>query len=166
MATSGWLNNIEMRAWVAFLDTSNLVSRRVDEQLREAGGLTQVQYELLTRLAEAPERQLRMAELADLLVSSRSGLTYQVMQLEKSGLVRRERSPEDERGVLAILTDRGQAVLEAAAPGHVRVVRENLIDLLDEDQLLVLADTLGAVRDHLRGGNRTDRPAPPSSSAR
>jgi DNA-binding MarR family transcriptional regulator len=153
--TERWLDELEMRAWVAFLDTSNLLLQRINQQLRDDGGLTQPQYELLTRLAEAPGRRMRMAELALALVASRSGLTYQVSQLEKAGLVRREACADDERGILAVLTPQGEQALLKAAPGHLRVVRENLIDLVDRDQLAALADTLGQARAHLRatGGN-------------
>lgn len=158
-----------MRAWVAFLDTSNLLLRRIDQQLREDGGVSQPQYELLVRLAEAPGGRLRMTELAAALVASRSGLTYQVAQLEKAGLVRREACLDDERGVLAVLTDAGEQVLHQAAPGHVRVVREGLIDLLDRDQLVAVADALGQVRTHLRqaapgagGGDLRDAERPAS----
>ena len=149
-----WLDETELRTWVAFLDVSNLLQRRIDRQLREEGGLTQPQYELLTRLAESPGRRLRMTELADLLVTSRSGLTYQVTQLEKAGLVHREACADDDRGVVAALTDEGLDVLRRTAPGHVRIVREGLIDLLSRDQLLALADALDASRTHLRSAHR------------
>lgn len=152
-----WLDDSEMRAWVAFLDTSNLLQRLIDAQLREEGGVTQPQYELMTRLGEAPQRQLRMTELADLLVMSRSGLTYQVAQLERRGLVRRVPSPEDDRGVLAVLTDEGSNVLRRVAPGHVGVVRSNLIDLLDRSQLEALADALSVVRSRLRDESNRQR---------
>ena len=145
-----WLDDTEMRTWVTFLDTSNLLQRRIDRQLREDGGLTQPQYELLTCLSAAPEHRLRMTELADLLVLSRSGLTYQVTQLEKAGMVRREACAEDDRGVLAVLTAEGQQVLQRTAPGHVRVVREGLIDHLSRDELTALADALQAARSWLR----------------
>lgn len=148
--TERWLDDVEMRAWVAFLDTSNLLLQRISQQLRDDGGLTQPQYELLTRLAEAPGRRMRMAELALALVASRSGLTYQVSQLEKVGLVRREACAGDDRGILAVLTEQGEQALLKAAPGHLRVVRENLIDLLDREQLVTLADTLDRARAHLR----------------
>lgn len=148
--TERWLDGVEMRAWVAFLDTSNLLLQRLNQQLRDDGGLTQPQYELLTRLAEAPEQRMRMAELALALAASRSGLTYQVSQLEKAGLVRRESCTSDDRGILAVLTPQGEQALLKAAPGHLRVVRENLIDLIDRDQLVSLADTLSQARAHLR----------------
>ncbi|MEV4278617.1 MarR family winged helix-turn-helix transcriptional regulator [Actinoplanes xinjiangensis] len=152
--TERWLDEVEMRAWVAFLDTSNLLLQRINQQLRDDGGLTQPQYELLTRLAEAPEQRMRMAELALALVTSRSGLTYQVSQLEKAGLVRREPCAGDDRGVLAVLTTEGEQALLRAAPGHLRVVRENLIDQLDRDQLVTLADTLSRARAHLRSTDK------------
>ncbi len=149
-----WLNNREMRAWVAFLDASNLLHRRIAQQLREDGGVTQPQYELLTRLEAAPGGRLRMTELAEALAASRSGLTYQVTQLEKAGFVRREPYEGDDRGVVATLTAGGREVLQAAAPGHVQVVREGLIDLLDEAELDALGDILGRVRDQLRQHGR------------
>jgi DNA-binding MarR family transcriptional regulator len=91
-----------------------------------------------------------MTELAELLVSSRSGLTYQVAQLERAGLVVRVPALDDDRGVLAVLTEQGREVLRRVAPGHVKVVRAGLIDQLSRDELEALAETLGAVRTRLR----------------
>jgi DNA-binding MarR family transcriptional regulator len=145
-----WLNETEMRAWTGFLETSDLLHRLVDLQLREAGGVTQVQYEILTRINDSPGRQLRMTELAGLMVCSRSGLTYQVAQLEKAGLLTRESDPTDDRAILATLTEDGHRVLEAAAPGHLRTVREGLIDLLTEEQVDQLATIMDVARAHLR----------------
>ncbi|MEU6083355.1 MarR family transcriptional regulator [Streptomyces sp. NPDC047108] len=149
MTEPRWLDDLEIRAWVTFLETTSLLNRRIEVDLRQEG-ITMVQYEILTRLLEVPERRRRMTELANLLVSSRSGLTYQVTQLEKAGLVTRETCPDDERGVVAALTDKGRALLERAAPSHVRVVREGLIDLLDRDQLTALAEIMTIARDRLR----------------
>src|SRR6185437_7878819 len=94
------------------------------------------------RLAEAPGGELRMTELAGTLLTSKSGLTYQVTQLEKAGLVERRSCPSDVRAVLA---SAGRRLLEQAAPGHVALVRELLIDVLTPDQLADLADALGEV---------------------
>ena len=144
-----WLNDTELRAWQAFLAAGALVGRHVEQQLKADAGLSHPQYEILVRLAGTPDGQLRMSELANALLTTKSGLTYQVTQLEKAGLVRRHGCPSDERGVIAALTDAGRERLEAAAPGHVALVRELLIDVLSEDQLTVLANGLSKVTHRL-----------------
>lgn len=150
MPNPRWLTPRELTAWEAFLDTSNLLMRRIDRQLREAADLTQAQYELMTRLDQSPERQMRMSDLAARLAVSRGGLTYQVTQLQRRGYVDRRTSRTDERVVWAVLTQEGMAALEGAAPGHVDVVREFLIDRLTPTQLDSLVDILGDARAHLR----------------
>jgi DNA-binding MarR family transcriptional regulator len=150
MSEPRWLSETEMRAWSGFLETYELLDRHVDRQLREAGGVTKVQYEVLHQLNESPTGRLGMTDLAERMICSRSGLTYQVAQLEKTGLLRREADPTDERGVLAVLTDEGRRILHQAAPGHVRTVREGLIDLLTEEQVAQLADIMDTTRRHLR----------------
>jgi len=145
MGAVKWLDEDEMRAWHSFLAAGALIDRLIDAQLKEAVGLSHPQYEILVRLAEAPEGELRMTELAGTLLTSKSGLTYQVTQLEKAGLVERRSCPSDVRGVLAVLTSAGRRLLEQAAPGHVALVRELLIDVLPPDQLAGLADALGEV---------------------
>ncbi|MFF5486722.1 MarR family winged helix-turn-helix transcriptional regulator [Streptomyces virginiae] len=151
MAEPRWLDDREMRAWSGFLAASALVNRRLDQQLKDEAGLSHPQYEILVRLAAAPGRELRMTELANGLINSKSGLTYQVTQMEKAGLVRRRSCPSDVRGVFAVLTDAGSAKLEEAAPGHVATVREILVDVLTTEQLDALADGLGEVGRRLRG---------------
>lgn len=150
MSEPRWLNETEMRAWAGFLETYELLDRHVDRQLREAGGVTKVQYEVLHQLNESPDNRLCMTDLAELMICSRSGLTYQVTQLEKAGLLRRESDPARERGVLAVLTDDGRRILHQAAPGHVRTVREGLIDLLTDEQVNQLADIMDTTRRQLR----------------
>ena len=140
-----WLNEDEMRAWLAFLAAGELLNRRLDQQLKADSGLSHLQYEILARLSRVPERELRMTELADGVLNSKSGTTYQVTQLEKAGLVRRRSCPGDGHAVYACLTDAGARLLEEAAPGHVALVRELLIDVLTLEQLSALADGLGEV---------------------
>jgi len=149
MADPRWLNPEEMRAWQAFLAAGALLDRRLDQQLRQDAGLSHVQYEILVRLAAAPGGKLRMTDLADALYTSKSGVTYQITQLERAGLVHRGTCPGDVRGVLAALTDAGRQRLARAAPGHVAAVRALLIDVLTPDQLAAVADGLAEVARHL-----------------
>jgi len=139
-----------MAAWLAFVEVSHRLDRVIEQQLRQDAGLSHAQYEILSRLESAPGGRLRMSELADVIIVSRSGLTYQVGQLERAGLVRREKDATDERGVLAVLTAGGRAALLRAAPGHVRVVRRYLIDALTPAQRSAIAEGLAAARARLR----------------
>src|SRR5438445_11202849 len=91
------LTDRERGLWLAFIEASHLIERRLDQRLRSETGITHAQYEILIRLSTAPERRIRMSELAEQVVSTRSGLTYQVTQLEKSGLVTRRTCPGDDR---------------------------------------------------------------------
>lgn len=150
LAETKWLDDREMRAWEGFLAASALVNRRLDQQLKDDSGLSHPQYEILVRLARAPEGELRMTEVAHGLVNSKSGLTYQVTQLEKAGLVRRRTCPSDVRGIYAVLTAAGRARLTEAAPGHVTTAREVLVDVLTPEQLDALADGLKEVTRRLR----------------
>ncbi|MFJ6616829.1 MarR family winged helix-turn-helix transcriptional regulator [Kitasatospora sp. NPDC091335] len=145
-----WLDPDEAAAWRGFVTASNLLNRRLERQLKEDSGLSHQQYEILVHLSAAPGDSLRMTELADKLVTSKSGLTYQVTQLERTGLVARRSCPSDVRGVIAELTDQGREMLRLAAPGHVALVRELLIDVLSREQLAMLAEGLGAVSARLR----------------
>lgn len=133
-----WLSDEEQHAWLAFMRTHALLDRRLDQQLKRDVGLSHLQYEILARLSGAPGRELRMAELAGDVSNSRSGVTYQIGQLEQSGLVRRRTSETDVRAVYACLTDKGMALLESAAPAHVALVRELLIDVLTPAEVRAL----------------------------
>jgi DNA-binding MarR family transcriptional regulator len=153
MARTRWLDEQEMAAWTAFLEASHRVFRSVEQQLKEDAGLSHPQYEILVKLAAAGDAGLRMTELAESLITSKSGLTYQIGQLEKRGLVARGACPTDVRGVTATLTEAGAQLLREAAPGHVARVRETLIDGLDRAQLAVLAQALDEVSAGLRTKN-------------
>ncbi|MFI6786396.1 MarR family winged helix-turn-helix transcriptional regulator [Nonomuraea sp. NPDC050383] len=150
MTDTRWLDDTEMAAWRAFLSTSHLLERRIEEQLKAAAGLTHPQYEILVRLADAPGRQVRMTELARDVVVSKSALTYQVTRLERAGLVERTTCPSDDRGVLAVITEAGLRCLERVAPGHLDVVRSYLIDRLTRDELEVMTTALAKTEQALR----------------
>lgn len=118
---------------------------RLDAELIRDHNLPLSSYEVLITLADAPEQRLRMGELADQLLLSRSGLTRLVDRLEKQGLVERLRCPEDARGWYARLTDAGRAKLRAARPAHREGVRRHFLDRLSDQDLDALADVWAKV---------------------
>jgi DNA-binding MarR family transcriptional regulator len=150
--TARWLTATQQRQWRAFLLGSTLLMDRIDRDMREKHGLSQAEYELLVRLSEAPERVLRMAELADSVKNSRSRVTHTIRRLEEAGFVARRACESDGRGVQAVLTDAGFAKLVAAAPDHVDCVRECLVDVVDADDLETIGRAFGHVADRLETG--------------
>jgi DNA-binding MarR family transcriptional regulator len=119
------------------------VVRELERELLAAADLPLAWYDVLLQLAEAPERRLRMAELADRVLLSRSGLTRLVDRIAAAGLVRRERSREDARGTFTVLTDRGLERLRAAAPVHLAGISRHWLSNFDEAELRQLGDLLG-----------------------
>lgn len=140
----------ELGAYFALIEASSLLRHAVEQQLKDAGGLSYVQFQLLATLGDAPAGSRRMTDLADGVVYSRSGLTYQAQVLEKQGLVTRTPSPDDERSVTVTLTDAGRAVLAEVFPGHVAVLDDLLLSALSREDVAALADILGRARDHMR----------------
>jgi DNA-binding MarR family transcriptional regulator len=128
---SRWLTGAEQSVWRDFLDVTRLLMDRLNRQLVEDAGMTLAEYEVLVQVSEAPDRRLRMSELADRVVNSRSRLTHTVRRLEERGWVTREDCPLDRRGIWCVLLPEGRAVLQAAAPGHVDAVRSIIFDALD-----------------------------------
>lgn len=147
-----WLNDSEQAAWRAWLDMYRLLIPTFDRQLQAESRASFTDFEVLVHLSEASDRRLRMSELADHTLSTRSAITRTVDRLVAREWVRRRRSPEDQRGYFAELTDLGVAVLTEIAPGHVAAVRANLIDLLSETELAALRSIGEKVR--ARMGNR------------
>jgi len=143
-----WLDESQQRSWRAFVVGSTLLFARLDEELKPFG-LGTAEYEILVRLSESPNRQMRMAQLADAMCHSRSRTTHTVKRMEERGLVRRCEALEDGRGVIAQLTDAGYALLVKAAPTHVTGVRANLIDLCDPEDFAALGRVMNAVTDRL-----------------
>lgn len=144
-----WLDEREQRAWRAFLAAGRQLLDTLDRELQRDAGMPHTYYEILVRLSEAPDRRLRMSELADAMLSSRSRLSHAVDRLEAAGWVRRMACPTDGRGQFAVLTDKGMRTLESAAPGHVDGVRRHLLDALTPEQVEQLADIGEAVLSRL-----------------
>src|SRR5690606_29210991 len=130
-----WLSPDEQQAWRAYMDGQQRLMATLNRQLLRDSDLSFAEYRILVLLSEAPGHALRMSELADGVLSSRSRLTRQVRGMESRGLVRRSSCPRDGRGVLAQLTDTGLRALRAAAPAHVAAVRRHFVDLLHPEEL-------------------------------
>ncbi|MGI8846318.1 MAG: MarR family winged helix-turn-helix transcriptional regulator, partial [Thermoleophilaceae bacterium] len=126
------------------------MSRALDAELAAAHGLPLSSYEVLLFLAHSPEGRMRMAELADSVLLSRSGLTRLVDRLEREGLVRRESCPGDARGLNAVITDAGRDRFDAARRTHLAGVRKRYLDRLTEGEQRFLGsiwDRLSAADD-------------------
>jgi DNA-binding MarR family transcriptional regulator len=127
-----------------------LLPDQLGRELQRAHGLSFADYEILVRLSEAPGRRLRMSDLADLTLSSKSRLSHQVSRMERAGLVIRTPCEEDRRGFWAELTPTGWQRLVEAAPTHVNGVREHFVDQLTPQQLSELGHACQVVADELQ----------------
>ncbi|WP_422738075.1 MarR family winged helix-turn-helix transcriptional regulator [Micromonospora sp. WMMD729] len=151
----------QLGAYFALMEVSSLLQYAVDEHLRADGDLSYVQFQLLARLVDAPEGRLRMTDLADSVVYSRSGLTYQAGLLDKRGLITRSPSPDDERSVMVTVTDAGRELVAHVLPGHVDRVRQLLFAPISKRDLAAISAVLGRVRDHMRANPpRSAKPRP------
>jgi DNA-binding MarR family transcriptional regulator len=145
-----WLSEEEQAMWRSYIESTQMLMDRLDQELQRDSGIPHTYYEVLVRLSEVPDRRLRMSALADRSMSSRSRLSHAVARLEENGWVRREICATDRRGQLAVLTDAGFAALAAAAPGHVEGVRTHLLDPLTPQQVKQLAEISGIIAERLR----------------
>jgi DNA-binding MarR family transcriptional regulator len=143
-----WLNADEQQAWRSLLTATNVLFDVVERQLQHEARMPHTYYEILVRLSEAPDRTLRMSELANRSGSSRSRLSHAVARLEAQGWVERRECATDRRGFLAVLTDTGFDALAAAAPGHVEAVRSVLFDALTPEQVTQLREISDAILRH------------------
>ncbi|MGN6608692.1 MAG: MarR family winged helix-turn-helix transcriptional regulator [Jatrophihabitans sp.] len=131
--------------WRRFLHAHAVVVRALEQDLAASADLPLGWYDVLLQLAEAPGRRLRMAELADRVLLSRSGLTRLVDRLAADGLVRREPSPDDARGTFTVLTAAGVERLRRAVPPHLASVQQHFLGHFDDDDLRRLDDLLRRV---------------------
>jgi DNA-binding MarR family transcriptional regulator len=153
-------NDNQVRAYLALLSAATLIQRAVDQNLRESSDLTQAKFEILAHLRQADDG-LRMTDLAQELILSRSGATYQIQQLARAGYVTRTPDPADERGIIVRLTGRGAAAVSTALPGHYAVVQHLMFDAISDDQVEELAAILEAIVQ--RANQPVPAVAPPQS---
>jgi DNA-binding MarR family transcriptional regulator len=142
---SSRLTDVEVRAWQALLHAHHDVVQALDRELRERHGVTFAEYDVLLRLGRAPERALRMSDLAERVLLSPSGVTRLVDRLSARGLVERKADPDDARVALATLTTEGTRSLRRAARTHLRGIREHFTSRLTETQLRGVAAGLEEV---------------------
>lgn len=148
MATAVLLSAEELDAWRGLLRTHSELTKALDAQLAREHGLPLSSYEVLLYLADSPEGRMRMSELADSVLLSRSGLTRLVDRLQREGLLERVRCEQDARGYFAEITPKGRALFDEARATHLDGVRKLFIDRFSRDELR----TFGALWDKLGTG--------------
>ncbi|MEU7744776.1 MarR family transcriptional regulator [Nonomuraea sp. NPDC049158] len=149
MSAPRWLSPAEQRAWRTHLALHKLLMHRLDRELQEHS-LSVNDYEILVNLSESPDHRMRMSDLADATIQSRSRLSHQISRMEAKGLVVREDCHDDRRGTFAVLTSEGWATIERVAPDHVTSVREHFVDRLTDDQLDALVAAYEPIVEHLK----------------
>lgn len=144
-----WLSGAEQRAWRSYLAANRLLALELEKGYQRHG-LSSSDYEVLVHLSEAPERRLRMWELAKGTLLEKSRLSHQITRMERAGLVRRESCPGDRRGQFAVLTEHGWDTIRRVAPSHVEQVRAFFIDRLSPDQVQTLTEIFAPMAEDLR----------------
>ena len=144
-----WLTPTEMAAWRRYIVASRRLLEALDTDL-DQHDLSMADYEILAQLSDAPDRRMRMAELAEISMLSRSRLSHRMKVMEDAGWVRREACPEDKRGFFAVMTAKGWKAIVAAAPDHVASVRHRFVDKLSKADQIVLAEIFERVGNDLR----------------
>jgi DNA-binding MarR family transcriptional regulator len=144
-----WLSPNEMVAWRRYIIASRQLLAALDADLKEHD-LTLPDYEILALLSDAPDRQMRMSELAKIALLSRSRLSHRMKVMEKAGWIKREPCPVDKRGYFAVMTAKGWKAIVAAAPGHVESVRARFIDHLSKADQEAIAEIFARIEVPLR----------------
>ena len=144
-----WLNPTEMAAWRRYIVASRRLIEALDTDL-DQHDLSMADYEILAQLSDAPDRRMRMAELAEIAMLSRSRLSHRMKVMEEAGWVRREACPDDKRGFFAVMTAKGWKAIVAAAPDHVASVRSRFVDKLSKADQIILTEIFERVGNDLR----------------
>ena len=147
--TPRWLSASEMKAWRRYIIASRRLLEALDYDLVHHE-LSMADYEVLAQLSDAPDRKMRMSELADMAMLSRSRLSHRIKVMEKAGWVKREPCPIDKRGYFAVMTAKGWKAIVAAAPDHVESVRSRFIDHLTKEDQRVLSEIFERITDSLK----------------
>ncbi|WP_433266721.1 MarR family winged helix-turn-helix transcriptional regulator [Micromonospora vinacea] len=151
MDATRWLDEREDRAWRGYRRMRRLLDLELARELTQDAGLSEADYDVLSDLSETPQGRLRLRELADRMLWSRSRLSHHLTRMQQRGLVTREECADDARGSVVVLTPAGRQAIESAAPGHVAAVRRHLIDLLTPAEIDALGTLTHRVVDHLGG---------------
>jgi DNA-binding MarR family transcriptional regulator len=144
-----WLNPAEMKAWRSYIIASRHLIEALDSDLVDHD-LSMPDYEILAQLSDAPDRRLRMSELAEITLLSRSRLSHRMKVMEQAGWVKREACPSDKRGFFAVMTPKGWKAIVAAAPDHVASVRSRFVDHLTVSEQEVLAGIFSRIENSFR----------------
>lgn len=137
----------QIAVWRSFLDAHARTIDVLTRELRDAEGLQLTWYDVLVQLSEAPDGRLRMQDLSNAIVLSKSGLTRLIDRMERDGLVCRSACAADKRGTFAAITPAGLTQLSAAAPTHLAGVAEHFVALFTDDELGVLRELFGRLAD-------------------
>jgi DNA-binding MarR family transcriptional regulator len=140
----------KLKAWRLFFESAWALLDVLDRELQEGAGIPLRWYDVLVHLEEAPDERLRMGDLADAILSSKSGLTRVVDKMEEAGLVCRERPDGDRRVIEVALTAGGREALAAARPIHRDGIRRHFASHLDAEDVRALTRGLRKVRDAVR----------------
>lgn len=144
-----WLNPREMKAWRSYIIASRRLLDALEQDL-EDHDLSMPDYEVLAQLSEAPGKQMRMSELAETAMISKSRLSHRITVMEKAGWVRRQACTEDKRGSWAVMTDKGYRAIVKAAPVHVLSVRTRFLDQVTPKEQESLAELFDKIENGLR----------------
>lgn len=150
MGETRWLNGSEDRAWRGYVRMRWLLDLQISRDLARDSGLSEADYTVLTVLSDATDQRLRLIELAERMLWSKSRLTHHIDRMAERGLVRRAAHGRSSRATDAVLTAEGRRRITAAAPLHVASVRRHFIDVLTPDQIDALGAATEAVLRHLR----------------
>ncbi|WP_375423925.1 MarR family winged helix-turn-helix transcriptional regulator [uncultured Friedmanniella sp.] len=144
LPTTPWLSTEQQTVWRHYLLGSARLKDRLDADLRQFG-LDLAEYEILVTLSEAPDRRVRMSDLAEAVHQSRSRLTHTVTRMEAARLVERVSCPTDRRGVWAQLTEHGFELLAEAAAEHVACVRRHFVEVMSAEDYAAVGRAFAAI---------------------